>query len=133
MTNAMDRLRDEMAAQHEDGMLCQLGEMLTEYLRTQPETEEAFAAEGKTIAGAVEAMAKEARKKAKNGLAALTAVEGLEIALKYYGVEPDKGAAQSAVLRALTGAQGADAPQAGPEPAAADDLDLDALLGGGGV
>lgn len=128
MANAMDKLRDEMAAQHADGMVGQLGELLCAYLQEAPSTEETFAAEGKTIAGAVEEMAKAARKKAVKGRAALTLPEGMEIALGYYGIEPDREALQSAMIRVLTGGQSGAAPE--QEAPAEDDLDLDALLGG---
>ena len=129
MANAMDKLRDEMAAKHEDGMLCQLGELLCAYLQEAPSAEEALAADKKTIAGAVEAMTERARKKAVKHIGALTLPEGMEIALGYYGVEMDKAALSRAMYRMISGEPDEAAP-AQEAPAAEDELDLDALLGG---
>lgn len=116
-TEAMDKLRDEMATSKSEGVQA-LGEGMTSWLREHPSEAGALLAEGKNLKGAFAAMEAYARgQKRASTCVVVTPAKAREIALEYFGVntteeEPNEAPRQPA-------------PHAAPEA-----LDLDALLGG---
>ena len=116
-SEAMDSIRDQMAAAHADGALSAIGEYLTELLKARPETAEAFAAGNKTLRGAYEAIEKYARSQKRQGACVCVSDDAaFEQVRKYYGI-PDA----SMTKEAKTGAS--------PSQGAVDSLDIDAFLG----
>ena len=88
MTRAVDRLRDEMAARHDDAALCALGELLTAALPGNPRLAAAVLDEKKTLAGAYQALEEFARKLPRKGNSVcVTDAAALKVALKYYGAD----------------------------------------------
>ena len=88
MTRAVDRLRDEMAARHDDAALCALGELLTAALAGNPALAAAVLDEKKTLAGAYQALEDFARKLPRKGPSVcVTDAAALKVALKYYGAD----------------------------------------------
>ena len=132
--NAIDKVRDEMA-KSKGGQITYLGEGVTALLGIHPEYAEAIAAEGKTLAGCLEAI----RKGAKGGVSdPATSTRSI---CNYYGIKADdvNRLAVEVHMAMLGGA----VPQASAEdvrekgkgkrekemPGTGDDFDLDALLG----
>lgn len=109
---AMDRLRDEMAATKNPAVEA-VGEIMTMHLQAHPETAAAIAAEGKTLAGAYQAMEIYARKHRAGAAAVCVPPARAEaLILDYYGLKAEASPAEEP-----------------PRPAVpADDFDLDALL-----
>ena len=107
---AIDKLRDEMAAKHNNAYVGYIGEYLTNYLREHPSAAAAIIKDGKTIEGSLKAMEDYARKQQRSGnCAVVTPEDGLRIVSEHFGLQAAR-----------------------PEPkqtrAASDELDLDALL-----
>lgn len=127
MSEMMDRIRDEMAANPEDTMLQTIGEHLTAYLTAHPETR---IREGATIRGAMNAMMEKARKKAVGGMAALCFTSGMETVYAHMGITWDKEECMRVQFSLYDKA--APLPEAvRPDPKAhADEFDLDAILEG---
>lgn len=123
---AMDAIRDAMAHDAEDGAIQMVGQVLTELLRLRPEIAPQLAAEGKSLKGALEAMKKEAEKHRRGSWACLDGMEGMRIALDYYGISEDglEDAAQRALFPKLHGND-----ETLKMEATEDALDIDALLG----
>lgn len=123
---AIDKVRDEMA-KSKDGKLTYLGEGVTALLGIHPEYAEAIAAEGKTLAGCLEAI----KKGAKGGVSdPATSTRSI---CDYYGIKTDdvNRLAVEVHMAMLGGAvpqASASKPEPKPEPRR-DDFDLDALLG----
>ena len=117
-TEAMDKLRDEMATSKSEGVQA-LGEGMTSWLREHPAESGALLAEGKNLKGAFAAMEAYARgQKRASTCVVVTPAKAREIALEYYGIsvkneDEPREAAEHPVPHASAGA-----------------LDLDALLGG---
>ena len=117
-TEAMDKLRDEMATSKSEGVQA-LGEGMTSWLREHPAEAGALLAEGKNLKGAFAAMEAYARgQKRASTCVVVTPAKAREIALEYYGIsvkneDGPREAAEHPVPHASAGA-----------------LDLDALLGG---
>lgn len=115
-TEAMDKLRDEMAGSKSEGVQA-LGEGMTAWLREHPSAAGAILAKGKNIKGAFAAMEAYARGQKHTGCVVVTPDKAREIALKYYGIGASKDEPREATGQ--------------PVPhVAANALDLDALLGG---
>ncbi len=110
MEKAIDAIRDEMAAQAKDLNVQYVGEQLTKHILAHPADAGKFYAKGKNIAGAMKALEGYARQHKSGSMACIDPETGMRIILEYYGV------------------RAGEAPQAA-RCAAADDLDLDALLG----
>lgn len=137
-TAAMDRLRDEIAKENGQTNAAAVGEIMSGLLQLKPELAEKILADGKSVAGAVDAMKTEVKKRTRGRDGGLHIFEGMRIVLDYYGIE---GVDNAAILNASAMMfAGGDAAaqvhavtasvrdvQAGP-PAGADELDLDALL-----
>ena len=80
--NAIDKVRDEMA-KSKGGQITYLGEGVTALLGIHPEYAEAIAAEGKTLAGCLEAI----KKGAKGGVSdPATSTRSI---CNYYGIKTD--------------------------------------------
>lgn len=111
---AMDKVRDEMAASAGNAAVCAVGEMMTELLQLSSDIVGAVLAEGKTLAGAYQAIHQAAREdtrfKTTDG-AVVGPADALRIVRAYYEIEGDE-----------------ETPGRAPTPAEPDDLDLDALL-----
>ena len=114
---AMDAVRDEMAASHENPAIRLLGEMLTERLQREPEIAGKVLARRDGLGAVYKDMQAKARTRARSGCAVISDEEAMEIMEKVYGLE-----------------KAAESPE--PAPAArptakgeADLLDLDALMG----
>ena len=137
-TNAMDKIRDEMASS-KDGQIQLLGEGLTALLQLHPEWEQPILAKGKTIKDALEAV----RKNATGGCS--DPIQTTKSLCGYYGIEcknPHALALEVTVQMMGGGAEvkgassdnpsgpfGATSPYTGEARAAASDpFDLDALL-----
>lgn len=113
MERAIDAIRDEMAGKAKDMNVQYIGEQLTKHIMAHPADAPLFYAEGKNIAGALAKLEGYARQHRNGSKACIDPDTGMRIILEYYGVQVGK-AAQPTRLGAK----------------AADDLDLDALLGG---
>ena len=121
----MDRIRDEMAAHPEDGMLQTIGEHLTAYLQAHPDTE---LKAGATMQGAMKSMMNKARGSQVNGMAAMSFIDGMKLVYEHMGLPWSK----KECMRVQLGLYDAAAPEiTKPDPQArADEFELDALLGG---
>lgn len=121
LEQAIAKLDEEMEAAKDNGVIVVLANYMIDYVTAHPEAAEAVLAEGKTLAGAFEAMRQEAQKHQKGRCAVLSDAEGFAIVRDYYGIDGDIPAVQM--------------PKAPiPQPAVAVapggiDLDLDDLLG----
>lgn len=124
---AMEKIRDEMAANSEDAALCALGDLTTELLRRTPGMAEKIAMDGKTLKGAMEAIQTEARKHKKGNWACVDALQGMEIALKYYGFAMDRQEISAAAMAVLCAAEPGDKGLNAQQTTEAD-FDLDRLL-----
>ena len=131
-SRAVDAIRDEMAAAHDDINIAMMGDIMTALLEVRPEIAPSLTAKGKSLKGAYDALTGEARKRAggRGGYAIGPGNLGVlfDTVGRYYGFEAPE-ASWPGVMARLYG--GAPTPTPEPEPAAAlDDLSLDALLGG---
>lgn len=86
MQQAIEKLRGEMSKKN-NPYINLIGEYLISQIDTNPEMAELIMTEGKTIAGSLEAMKSEAKKKQSNGMAMLTDAEGFAIVQKYFGAK----------------------------------------------
>ena len=127
---AMDRIRDEMAEKSKRPEVVSVGEVMTQLLEAFPEWAGAILAEGKTLAGAYQALEDYAREQHKKGgrCVYLGPDRSMQVLAKYYGVKAEG----PAPLSARAGAAKAQAPAEPAKPAEepGDALSLDALLGG---
>ena len=121
MNAAVDALRDEMAAKHNDSGVGAVGEIMTAQLQARPEIAAKLLAKGKSLAGAYKALEDYARNNRGGKSCVFVPPEKAEeIILSYYGIGREKA----------TGNREQGTEKAAPHPAApADDFDLDALLG----
>ena len=108
---AMDKLRDEMAKADAPG-LSALGEYMTERLLRDGSIAPRVLKDGKTLAGAFEAIRAQAKKEQKGGFACIEDERAYRITCEYYGITPEPGKEKAA------------------QALAPDALDLDALLDG---
>lgn len=134
---AMDKIRDELAGNSNPGVQM-IGEAMTALLMAAPELSDKILQEGKTLAGAFNAVKDYARKNKTGGFAFVPPAKAAEIVAKYWGI--DVAAMKRAVLAAEMESMGEEpqahaavtVPETVPAAAAglAASLDLDALLGG---
>ena len=124
---AMDKIRDEMAAKHRRPEVVSVGEVMTQLLEAFPEWAGAILAEGKTLAGAYQALEDYARELHKKGgnCVYLGPDRSMKALAKYYGVK-----AEGAAPLSVRGKAQAAAEPAKPAAEPGDALSLDALLGG---
>ena len=87
VNEAMDKLRDEMAAAKDDSSIAVLGEYMTERLLGDEALAGAVLAKGKTLAGAFGAIKEYARKHQKNGFACVDEETAYRVTCEYYGIE----------------------------------------------
>lgn len=93
LQKAMQKLQAEIGAADKKHMYVPaIGGFLMQHLKEHPEHAELIAADGKSIAGSVNAMQEEARKIAVGGKAMITDEEGFVIVLQYYGIAVDQPA-----------------------------------------
>lgn len=153
---AMDKLRDEMAKNSGRRYVQVVGEFLTGYLMEHPEAEAAILDKGKSIAGSLTAMRKEAEKVKEGNVAVLDDQTAFGIVLGYFGIKGDDEAVRATRTSSVSGSAGATFPRGeglggmadfskslppvgkvppkgadgvSDTPAPADPFDLDALLG----
>ncbi len=67
-----------------------VGGFLINHVRNNPDHANLIMAEGKTLAGSVQAMAAEAKKIAFQGCGVLTDEDGFNIVLRYFGIDVPK-------------------------------------------
>lgn len=97
MENAIKKLTDEMESNQNVGYIQAVGQMLLSYLQSHPAAADKILASGKTIAGSLAEMKKEAEKKKSGGVAVLSDQEGFAVVLKYFDI--DGPAAAPAAVR----------------------------------
>lgn len=140
---AMDKIRDELAGNSNPGVQM-IGEAMTALLMAEPELSDKILKEGKTLAGAFNAVKDYASKNKTGGFAIVLPAKAAEIVAKYWDI--DIAAMKRAVLAAEMESMGErmtndiatgkatvkDAMQEYSRSAKsmAASLDLDALLGG---
>lgn len=137
MSANIDVIRDEMAANADNTIVQQVGEILTALLGWRGELLDRLTAKGKTLSGASSAMANVAKKKkGKSAGVALTVIEGMRAVFEYYEVKPEEVTDEEIMQAAMIAcgvpmAHCAPAKRQAEAPTVPDgDLDLDALLGG---
>ena len=115
MENTMDKLRDEMAKKSDHPGVSVLGEYFTARLMADQSVGEKLGDAGKTLEGAFGAIRSYAQKHQKGGCAFVPPEKAFAIACEYYGIPYE--------------AAGMQVEERKEEKNAADDLDLDALMG----
>lgn len=87
---AMDKIRDEMAKEHDRPEIGILGEYLTERIRHGEGVAQKILQDGKTLAGAFQKIREYAKAHAKNGFCAVEGPKALAIACEYYGLTKEE-------------------------------------------
>ena len=124
----MDRIRDEMAANPEDAMMQMIGEHLTRYLILHAEAE---LKQGATLAGAIDAMRREAgKRRGGRNWAALGFAEGMKVVYETFGLTWSERECMAVQGAAYSADEPAAAPARAKTKAPADEFDLDRLMGG---
>ena len=95
MEQALAKIHEEMDKNKDNEYIQCIGAYLADYLRSNPDAAANIMAEGKTIAGSLDAMRKVAEGKKKGNMAVLTPSEGYKAVLEYYGIQ----GAQPAVMQ----------------------------------
>jgi|GEM_PF-4064679 len=85
LQEALQKIQKEIGENPKDRSLAYIGSELIKFLRNNPDKAYLFADESKSLKGSYEAIWKEALKTRTNGL---SSDEGMEIVMKYYGIEP---------------------------------------------
>lgn len=127
---ATDKIRDEMAANAKDAAISVIGEFMTNLLMEKPETAEKIMAEGKSLKGAMSAMSDYARKNKSGNHAAVDYYTGIGIVLEYFGIEKLSNTDIMRIGYRTDAIPEAPAQEPARKEAPADELDIDALLGG---
>lgn len=86
LQEALRKLQEEIASANGDGYVEAVGAMLINHIRKHPHHAPLVTIEGKSISKSIDAMAAEAKKRAKNNRAVLSDAEGFAVVLQYYGV-----------------------------------------------
>lgn len=89
MEQALAKIHEEMDKNKDNEYIQCIGAYLADYLRSNPGAAANIMAEGKTIAGSLDAMRKVAEGKKKENMAVLTPAEGYKAVFKYYGLYKD--------------------------------------------
>ncbi|MFX3635429.1 MAG: hypothetical protein ACE3L7_04020 [Candidatus Pristimantibacillus sp.] len=88
LQNALQKLSTEVgSADKKNKFVPVVGGFLINHVRENPEHAALIMADGKSIAGSLEAMKNEAKKQAVNGFGMLTDEEGFNVVLQYYGID----------------------------------------------
>jgi hypothetical protein len=87
LQQALQKLQAEITGNPKNSYVQAVGGFLIKHVQSNPKNAALFIAEGKTIAGSLEAMKTEAQKKKSGNVGVLTDEEGFNIVLKYYGVK----------------------------------------------
>jgi len=85
LEKAIEKIRDEMAANADHGYIQHVGGYVTTHLRNHPEDAEAVLAEEKTLKGSYKVMQKFAKEHADHGCYAMPPEEGYKIVGEYFG------------------------------------------------
>lgn len=115
---AIEKIRDEMAANTNSAYVQVVGDFLLSFLDKRPEAADKILTDGKTLKGSLAAMRAEAQKHQTDGCGVLTPDEGFAIVLKYYEID-SKPLPRPAVAL----------PTAPAPKASGFNVDLDDLLG----
>ena len=83
---AIDKIRDEMAANPKDAYILCVGEFLTDHLQRHPEDAAAILTEGKTIAGSLKEMEKYAKDHRQGNMGVVPPNAGFGIVMEYFGI-----------------------------------------------
>jgi hypothetical protein len=83
---AIDKLRDEMAAHPNDGTIQHIGNYLTDYLKTHKGSAEAILQEGKTLQGGLKTMEEFAGKNKIGNMVVIDPETGYGIIMNYFGI-----------------------------------------------
>lgn len=83
---AIDKIRDEMAANADSSYIQYVGGFLTDHLQRHPEDATAILAEGKTIDGSMKEMEKYARDHKSGNCAVVSDQDGFRIVMEYFGI-----------------------------------------------
>lgn len=86
LAEAKKKLQDEMAKSH-NPYVNAVGGFLLNHIESHPEEAEKIVQEGKTVAGSLNSMKKEAETRKVGNCAVLTDQEGFDIVLKYFGCD----------------------------------------------
>lgn len=84
---AITKLKAEMDGKGTNTYVKLIGDFLIRHIQANPESANHVLDADKTIAKSLDAMKREAHKKAKDGMAMLTDQEGYAVVLKYFGME----------------------------------------------
>ena len=83
---AINKLSQEINSNQDNAYVKYVGDYLIDYISKNPGHAENIMKEDKTIAGSLEYMKNEAKKKQKNNMAMLTPEEGFKVVLDYYEI-----------------------------------------------
>lgn len=86
LAEAKKKLQDEMAKSN-NSYVNVVGSFLLNHIESHPEEAEKIMQDGKTVAGSLDSMKKEAESRKVDGCAVLTDQEGFAIVLKYFGCD----------------------------------------------
>lgn len=87
MQEAINKLQSEMDSNKNNPYVKVIGEFLVWHVKANPSAADLIMDRNKSIAKSLDAMKKEAQKKATNGMAMLTDAEGFAIVLKYFEIQ----------------------------------------------
>lgn len=85
MVEAIKKLKDEMKKE-KSSYVQVIGKFLLQFIEANPDEAEKVLAKGKTIAGSLSEMEKEAKKQKVGNVAVLSDREGFAAVLKYFGI-----------------------------------------------
>ena len=123
---AIDKIRDEMAANPKDGAIDIIGNFLCELLRLNPEHAQLMLDEKKSIKGAMGEMEKEAAKNKSGSWGCVDFYTGIKIVLKYFDMPEMETGEIISITNSLMEQAAAPAKKIAPAPK--DDFDIDDLL-----
>lgn len=121
MNEAIKKLQTEIDANKSNPAIAYTGEYLIKYIENNPESAEKTLADDKTIAKAIDEIRKVASTRKVGNCAVIAPDEGLEIVLKYFGI--DRAPEEVKVTPAIP-----PIPQPEPTKSATFDISLDDLL-----
>ena len=87
---ALQKIQKEINDNAKNQWYAYVGGELINFVRSNPDKAELFAAEGKSIKGAFDAMRKAAEKVKVGNAAVLTPDQGMAVVLEYFGIRQDK-------------------------------------------